>query len=1001
MTVFPFQEIHDFILSLWVELFFVFVFGLAFAMMRSKSKKGKCDNKVSGAFNMVHAHVSSGNPSLAVAAWRKIQAQQPTPQDILRLVTQAFIDAEPLSMVNELVDHFRLHKEMRLTKSAYTVLEVVARAGQDSAMENLFDIFVNRFQIPATNHMQEIMLGGYALAGDESKVMKLLEELRGSGHRTTVRAYSVMVKSFLKNSLVDPALMLVHEMHAQGLNVPAFALSEIFRVARESGRTAEIFQTVVQQQALLLTPEAVAVVLEDCLNSKDLVLAKTVDEFVRQTNLQLNFAGYEALLKLYTGSGETRALEVFSEVQSKFPNINEGLYVSIISRCAEPKFLRLAEQVVGVLRARSKMSITVYSALMKVYSYCNMYNEACDLYEQIRADKLEPDTVMYGCLMKFSAECGRTDLTKELSTKIGGLDIYHHMSLIRAAGQDKDVSKAFTILGKLQKTEAHIDTAVYNAVLDVCSSVGDMGRARELATQMKRDNLMDIISYNTLLKGYCMRGDSKSAHQIVVDMEAGGHRPNDVSYNCLINLAASSGDFDTAWRTIETMEKRQVRIDQYTVSTMMKALKRVQNGRDNISRVFALLDRHHIDVCCEEVLLNTALEACMKHGENRRLEVLIKSMRSRANMQIAPHSYANLIKASGNLNKVQQCWDLWVEMTETRRLEPTGVALGCMLDALVCNDAVERGVELLRQWQHRVPLNTVHYSTLIKGFTNNRDTQGASIMWNELRASGLPMNTVVYNGIIDAHARVGHTKEVATLLKSMEDDGIEPDDITKSIVVKGYCMTGELDKAMQVFCGLPAQPNQNNVIVYNTILDGCCRHNRNDLADKLLANMEEYNITPSNYTLGIVVKMWGRRKNLAEALTAVEVLPKKYGFRANGPVRTCLLFACLRNDAVDKALDVFDEIRIAGNHADSKLFSALVNNCAKTGKFKQAVALVEEAYGLAPGTRRLLAHNDDLEHTCVDHLMKALSKQGQYQALGTPLIKSLRAAKVCAGNGLP
>merc|ERR1719221_1474962 len=161
--------------------------------------------------------------------------------------------------------------------------------------------------------------------------------------------------------------------------------------------------------------------------------------------------------------------------------------------------------------------------------------------------------------------------------------------------------------------------------------------------------------------------------------------------------------------------------------------------------------------------------------------------------------------------------------------------------------------------------------------------------------------------------------------------------------------------------------------------------------------MEEYYIQPSNYTLGIIVKMWGRRRNLQQALVAVEMLPKKYGFKPNGPVRTCLLFACLRNDAVDTALEVFDEIRATGHHGDPKLFSALVHNCAKVGKLKQAVSLVEEAYGLTPGTTRVLSKNDDLEIASLDHLMKSLSKHGQSQALGATLIKKLRSANVPVG----
>merc|ERR1719498_1063292 len=99
-------------------------------------------------------------------------------------------------------------------------------------------------------------------------------------------------------------------------------------------------------------------------------------------------------------------------------------------------------------------------------------------------------------------------------------------------------------------------------------------------------------------------------------------------------------------------------------------------------------------------------------------------------------------------------------MTEKRGLEPNDVTLGCMLEALVANSGVVEAVALLRKWQNRVQANTVLYSTLIKGFTNTRNTAGAEELWIELRSKHLPLNTMVYNAIIDAHARVGNMDKV-------------------------------------------------------------------------------------------------------------------------------------------------------------------------------------------------------------------------------------------------
>ena len=157
--------------------------------------------------------------------------------------------------------------------------------------------------------------------------------------------------------------------------------------------------------------EAVTVILEECVKSHDAKLARQVEQQARKAKVAFSMHAYDALLKAYAEDCDVKALEIFKEMQEKH-TISEGLCVGLLARCADGKFLSFAEEIVRFVRAGAGMSIAVYSGLMKVYAFSGMFGKACDLYDQIRADGLEPDTMMYGCLMKFSVECGRTALSQ-------------------------------------------------------------------------------------------------------------------------------------------------------------------------------------------------------------------------------------------------------------------------------------------------------------------------------------------------------------------------------------------------------------------------------------------------------------------------------------------------------------------------------------------------------------------------------------------------------------
>mmetsp|Transcript_78572 Transcript_78572/g.163244 ORF Transcript_78572/g.163244 Transcript_78572/m.163244 type:complete len:1079 (+) Transcript_78572:191-3427(+) len=1002
------DSIYLLVAPFWIEVCFIICFVLGFAVLRfddffsfRKSVKGEKKKKV---VDDHHFHPIA-NPRLQqvvdkkadsktiLGVWHAAKAKVPTSPQLLRVVVQAMIEEQSKSLITDLMRHIRAHPgAMANSRTAVVALDVLARAGRIDSMTQFLRELREEFGVHPSSSMFEVMLGGYATAGDEAMVSKVMQDMKKSRAALTPRGLSLCIKGFLKNGKVDAVVKKFREMKDFGFQIPPFAVTQLVRIACEAARGREVFEAI--STVATLSPEATSQLLEDCVKSNDLLLAKRIEETARSQEVVLTTGAYDALLKLHTMSADPRAMDLFEEMQaSSAARISEGLCVGLLARCAEVKFLKFAEEIVKYCRGSGAMTISTYSALMKVYAYCNMYDKACDLYDQICQDGLKPDAVMYGCLMKFAVECGRTQLSQHLSESAPTLDIQNYMSLIRAAGRDKDVKRAFEILERLRSSGVHIDVAAFNCVLDVCVSAGDIKRAQNLMTEMKTLKLVDVITYNTLLKGYCQQGELAKGKALLLEMKRSGHPPNDVSYNCLINAAVCSGDGDLslAWETIEMMEKSGVEVDHYTISIMMKALKKARDSSD-VARAMALLDKSGIEVLSDEILLNTVLETCTRHRETQRLEAILTSY-SNSSLQCSVHTYGALIKAASTLKKLSLCWSLWREMEEDRALEPNEIVLGCMLDALVTNRQIESAVQLLGKWKQRLPANMVMYSTIMKGFANTHQADRALKMWKEMLAEKIRLNIVVYNAVIDAQARVGAMENVSEIVSQMEQDGVKPDVISLSTIVKGYCIKGDVEAAFRVFREMQNNGMVKDSIVYNTLLDGCTRNNRFDMADSLLEDMEANHIRPTNFTMGILVKMWGRRRQLDKAFEALATLPTKHGFVPNTQVKTCLISACINNGAVEEAFEVLDSIKKAGYGVEAKVYSAMVNGLVRQGELDKAVALLVEAHGLRGG-RPQLAPGGWIEADAIEKLAHGLAQRGLGEKVGVPLLDQLRAAKV-------
>merc|ERR1719331_2982272 len=202
--------------------------------------------------------------------------------------------------------------------------------------------------------------------------------------------------------------------------------------------------------------------------------------------------------------------------------------------------------------------------------------------------------------------------------------------------------------------------------------------------------------------------------------------------------------------------------------------------------------------------------------------------------------------------------------------------------------------------------------------------------------------------MFDACARCGAMNHVPQLLEDMRNSRVDPDIITYSTLVKGFCLSGDVDRAFRVLEEMKSDGKfAPDEIMYNSLLDGCAKLHRVEDVQSLLEDMQDNGVNPSNYTLSILVKLFGRTRRLNQAFKTVEQISAKNGLRPNIHVYTCLMQACIQNRQLDKALTLHDTMVTEGGiHVDEKCYSVLVRGWLQTGRPDKAATTIRCAYGL-------------------------------------------------------
>jgi len=270
-------------------------------------------------------------------------------------------------------------------------------------------------------------------------------------------------------------------------------------------------------------------------------------------------------------------------------------------------------------------------------------------------------------------------------------------------------------------------------------------------------------------------------------------------------------------------------------------------------------------------------------------------------------------------------------------------------------------------------VNTVIYSSILKGFAHTKETDKVMALYEEMRSHNIQANTITFNTILNAFAQGGAMHRVPALLEDMKaaTPSVEPDIVTYSTIVKGFCNAGNLDQALLVLDDMKASgKHAPDEVMYNSLLGGCAKEHRPDEAVQLLNDMRKYKVTPSNYTLSMLVKLMGRCRRINQAFTMLDDISKEYGLKINIQVYTCLIQGCFNAGQASKAIALLEKITREGLVPDSMTYTVLVRGCVQGGLLDKAVELVRTAYGHGPTACK--GSRPGLNAGCLDEVIMAL-----------------------------
>mmetsp|Transcript_28008 Transcript_28008/g.60798 ORF Transcript_28008/g.60798 Transcript_28008/m.60798 type:complete len:656 (+) Transcript_28008:161-2128(+) len=311
----------------------------------------------------------------------------------------------------------------------------------------------------------------------------------------------------------------------------------------------------------------------------------------------------------------------------------------------------------------------------------------------------------------------------------------------------------------------------------------------------------------------------------------------------------------------------------------------------------------------DNVVYNMALATCVTCGKTDEARLLLKEMEASEGV-VDVITYNTLAKGYAKGGKMAECFQLYEHMRE-RGMAPSQVTYGILLDCCINENHMDRAVEV----------------------------------FNHMTEEGCVMNTVLYTTLIKGFARAGQVDQAMSVYEKMLEDrtqGVTPDLITFSILIKANCDAGGLKEALKLLDTMLDLNLHPDEVVFNNLLSGCVQKNDEKLGKQLFKNMIEAGLKPSNATFSIMLRLLASCKLLEEALELLRSEPQKFSVAPEARLFVQLAQACLRERQGRTAVEVYS-LMLERSNPTASMTGGLLSMCSKLNMLGSGVEILDIA----------------------------------------------------------
>lgn len=370
---------------------------------------------------------------------------------------------------------------------------------------------------------------------------------------------------------------------------------------------------------------------------------------------------------------------------------------------------------------------------------------------------------------------------------------------------------------------------VKNTLVDMYVKCSRMKSARLIVDRMQE---RDVVTWTTLVAGYILNGDARSALAICPLMQGDGVIPNSVTVASLLSACASlhalkHGGCLHGWAIRRKLES-EVMVETALIDMYAKC-----NCVDLSFRVFDGSSKRRT------IPWNAILSGYIHNGHAKEAIELFKKMLAEE-VPINDATLNGLLPAYTIIVNLQQATNVHGFLIKSGFLLKIEIAT-CLVDIYSKCGSLVSAHEVFNEVPEE--RNDVFlWSVLISGYGMHGNGKVAISLFDKMVGSGVKPNEVTLTSVLQACSHAGLVDEGLALFNFMlKNHLIHPQNDHYTCIVDLLGRSGRLCEASEVIRTMPFRPNH---VVWGALLGACMIHGNIELAE--IAANRLFKLDPDN-----------------------------------------------------------------------------------------------------------------------------------------------------------